>query len=242
MEFKSRLSAPSNTEYYRKNNPFYPKYSMFKNNGNCTDYAYYRFKEEQEIDKCSLPTSNAESWMKNNKVYKTGMTAKLGAIAVWSKGIIGNGKDGSGHVAVVEGIYPDGSILTSNSGYNSRLFYLKRINKGYYMFGYRFLGFIYPSVEFSSPWESGKYKLLKSKAIRNTHELTNNILKVKQIGLINRVKLTSNKPNDNAFYKAGTVVNVKSIYKDSVGRIWGQLNGAWIVLCNKDGTIQANKV
>lgn len=242
MEFKERYTAPTNTEAYRTNNPFYPKFSMFKNNGNCTDYAYYRFKEAQGIYSCDLPTSNAENWIVYNTKYKEGRTAKIGAVIVWSKGKLHDGKDGAGHVGFVERVNPDGSIVVSESGYRSFLWRRHIYNKNYSKFGYAFQGFIYPEVEFNDSWSAGEYKLLKSKAIRNSHEITNNILKVKQIGAKNKKNLTSNNPNSAAYYKAGTILNVKSIYKESNGRIWGELTGAWIVLCNKDGSKQAIKI
>lgn len=246
MEFKERLAAPSNTNkyYIHTSAGGYNKCIKIKENScipNCVGYAYGRFMECQGLTTCELPTCNAESWIRRNTAYKTGMTPKLGAVAVYAKGIVGNSSDGAGHVCSVEHIYSDGSILTSNSAYGSTKFYTKKIPKGYALKGYKFLGFIYPDTDFEESWTAGKYKLLKAKAIRGTHDLGNNILKVSQIGLIYRWKLTSSNSKDNAFYKAGTIVNVKSIYKDAEGRIWGQLNGAWIVLCNKDGTKQAIK-
>lgn len=247
MEFKKRTEAPSasNKYYISTSNGGYNKCIIIKNGScipNCVGYAYGRFMEEQGITKCNLPTCNAESWINRNTSYKTGSTAKLGAVIVWGKGKVGNGSDGAGHVGVVEEIYSDGSFLTSNSAYGSTRFYTKKINKNCKLSGYTFLGFIYPDATFETEWTAGKYKLLYNKAIRNTHYLGNNILKVSQIGLLNRSKLTSNNKNDNAYYKAGTIINVKSIYRDSTSRVWGQLNGAWIVLCNKDGSEQAVKV
>ena len=44
---------------------------------------------------------------------------------VWSKGKLHDGADGCGHVAIVEQINADGSIITSDSGYNSISFYTK---------------------------------------------------------------------------------------------------------------------
>lgn len=90
-------------------------------------------------------------------------------------------------------------------------------------------------------WIVGKYKLLVSKAIRTSHELKNNIVKVGNC--MNSVKpnLTSTKATDNAYYKVGTDVNITEIYIDSTGRVWGKLQSCWIVLCNQDGTPQAKK-
>ena len=43
-----------------------------------------------------------------------------------AKGTVGNSADGAGHVAIVESINADGSILTSESGYNHRVFYMTK--------------------------------------------------------------------------------------------------------------------
>lgn len=93
-----------------------------------------------------------------------------------------------------------------------------------------------------SKFEIGKYILLNSKAIRTNHTISNNIVKVKQCKSSVKPKLTSNKPNDKAFFKVGVEVNITEIYEDSVHRIWGKLENCWIVLCNKDGTPQAKMV
>lgn len=157
MKFIERTTAPEDTNKYYINTSKggYNKCIIINTkNGlcipNCTGFAYGRFMEEQGITNCSLPTSNAETWIKNNTKYKTGSIPKLGAVAIWSKGIIGNGKDGAGHDAIVERIYSDGSFLTSNSAYKSTKFYTKKINKYKFMLGYKFQGFIYPDVEFET--------------------------------------------------------------------------------------------
>lgn len=38
---------------------------------------------------------------------------------VWSKGKVGNGTDGAGHVAVVEIMYNNESVITSESGWGA---------------------------------------------------------------------------------------------------------------------------
>ncbi|MBQ6817036.1 MAG: M23 family metallopeptidase [Bacilli bacterium] len=96
-----------------------------------------------------------------------------------------------------------------------------------------------PSVNI---WEIGKYKLLVSKAIRDTHELINNIVKVKQCMSSVKPNLTSSNPNDDAYYKVGTEVIITEIYVDKTTRVWGKLKNCWIVLCNKDGSHQAKKI
>ena len=75
----------------------------------------------------------------------TGDTPKLGAIAVWG----GGGK----HVAIVEQIQSDGSIITSESGYGCKNpFWTMHRYKGGGNWGadakYKFLGFVYnPATE-----------------------------------------------------------------------------------------------
>ena len=80
--------------------------------------------------------------------YERGKTPRLGAVICWRKGQAQNGNDGAGHVAIVEEIYDDGSILTSNSAYGGTRFYMKKIRPPYSLGGtYTFQGFIYnPAV------------------------------------------------------------------------------------------------
>lgn len=144
-KFEKRLTAPNkNNKYYYSDNIFYKcGYGM----PNCTCYAWGRFYELTGKTP-KLCTANAENWYKYKDGYARGKTPKLGAVIVWSKGVIGKSSDGAGHVAVVEEIYSDGSILTSNSAWNSTNFYTKKIPNTYKLNGYKFEGFIYPPVEF----------------------------------------------------------------------------------------------
>lgn len=157
MKFVKRITAPSKTDkYYGKHDPFINSgFGMFQNNGNCTDYAYCRFRECQEDINASnkLPTSNAETWYKKVKdsgAYKVGKEPKVGSIAVYGKGKIGVGSDGAGHVCIVEEVYPDGSFLTSNSAWDKTLFYTKKIGANKELSGFSLEGFIYPNVEFEN--------------------------------------------------------------------------------------------
>ena len=61
-----------------------------------------------------------------------------------------NIKDGYGHVACVERINADGSIVTSNSAYEGSRFYIKTLKvPNYYLSdAHIFQGFIYPDIEF----------------------------------------------------------------------------------------------
>lgn len=146
--FEKRLIAPNKSDiHYYNDNIFYKcGYGM----PNCTAYVWGRWYELLGI-KPKVYTGNAENWFPKGTSYdgyERGQSPKLGAIACWRKGQAGNDKDGAGHVAIVEEIYADGSILTSNSGYKASLFYTKKIAKGYALSGYAFQGFIYLPIKF----------------------------------------------------------------------------------------------
>ena len=120
---------------------------------NCVGYAYGRFNEIGEYGCCKyLWPTNAENFMEHAKDLEIGMTPKLGACMVWRKGATLSGSDGAGHVAIVEKILSDSTIVTSESGYGSRNpFWTQTRHKGNGNWGagsgYTFLGFIYnPAV------------------------------------------------------------------------------------------------
>lgn len=111
------MSDPSKAhpEYYTE----YPK-------GNCTWYAWGRYKELCGVE-ISTEWGNATNWFgrAQKAEYPTGQTPKKGAIACWTSTAWGNQE---GHVAIVEEVLSDGSIRVSqyNRGYS----------KGYkFMFG-----------------------------------------------------------------------------------------------------------
>lgn len=168
MKFSPRLSCPSrDNKYYNSNiNPFVSAgYGMFQNNGNCTAYAYGRFMEEANWGSCRLSTGNAEEWYpKTSDGYSRGQTPKLGAVICWE----GVGSK-AGHVAVVEQINSDGSILTSNSAWQGGLFYMKTLYPPYYYMGdlYKFQGFIYnPDIE-DTPVPDLKERIKEFQAVLN---------------------------------------------------------------------------
>ena len=144
-DFVQRTTAPATSErFYYADNPFYKAgYGM----PNCTCYAFGRFWELSGTYP-SLSLGDAEKWYNYNDGYKRGQTPKLGAVIVWSVGDPTTGNDGSGHVAIVEQINADGSIVTSNSAWGGTLFYRQTVAKGYQKSGYKFLGFIYNPVNF----------------------------------------------------------------------------------------------
>ena len=137
-DYKPRLSAPEkgNKYYIRKANGGYSPCIQGKPTtpgtnvlANCVGYAVGRFNEIGDYKECKyLGNTNAENFV--TLARKQGLTVTqeptLGGCMVWAKGKVGDGKDGAGHVAIVETINADGSIITSDSGYNSISFYTKK--------------------------------------------------------------------------------------------------------------------
>ena len=109
---------------------------------NCVGYAWGMLLKQNGAH--SLPRVNAERWYSWSHGYKTGQDPKVGAVACWKKGnVTAKGEDGAGHVAVVEEVYKDGSILISASDYGGKRWYQKKLEKGYKLKGLDFQGFIY---------------------------------------------------------------------------------------------------
>lgn len=149
-EFVERTMAPnsSNRAFYA-DNPFYQSGFGLPN---CTCYAWGRFWELTGGDKPKLSLSDAENWYGHPDGYVRGKVPKLGAVACWRKGQAGVNSDGAGHVAIVEAITADGSIITSESGWgaSSTFWRTTRPNDGNWGSGsaYVFQGFIYNPVDF----------------------------------------------------------------------------------------------
>ena len=129
MAFTPRLTRPEkgNKYYIRKDaggystailgNPTDPDCNVLSN---CVGYACGRFHEIAGDTTFSLiDPINAENMYANGIQHglKTSQSPQLGAIIVWQKGPTLSYKDGAGHVAIVEKINDDGSIVTSESGY-----------------------------------------------------------------------------------------------------------------------------
>lgn len=122
MAFQARYydtGIYNNPKWYSQN-PFYTNWGHPHSDKNldwglpnCTCYVYGRFWELQGLECTDLPSYNAEDWWNNFPArYVKSQTPQLGAIACWYGP--GNYK---GHVAIVEHIYENGDIMTSNSGY-----------------------------------------------------------------------------------------------------------------------------
>lgn len=119
---------------------------------NCVGYAYGRVNEILGDSKMSiLEPRNAETWVEiakkqGHKIYQS---PKPGDVICWAKGNAKTSSDGAGHVAVVEKVYSDAMILTSESGWKAaKPFWTQVRNKGNGNWGqnstYTFLGFIRP--------------------------------------------------------------------------------------------------
>lgn len=112
---------------------------------NCVGYAWGRAYEILG-KRPALSKANAEDWYGNTADgYERSQAPRVGSIICWRRGRLWDSSDGAGHVAVVEAVYSDGSILTSNSNYKGTRFYTKKIAPPYNPYGgnFAFQGFIY---------------------------------------------------------------------------------------------------
>lgn len=137
---KIRTKCPKNNKYYIRmvtgglNGAVagYPTQPYANVLDNCVGYANGRYNEsinDPELKGIVKPfkyqlTCNAENFIESAKRQglKISSTPIEGGIMVWQKGrTLGDG-DGAGHVAFVERVYDDGTILTSESGWASWAF------------------------------------------------------------------------------------------------------------------------
>ena len=174
--FKPRLTKPeAGNKYYNRissggysgaiqGNPVCQGLDVL---ANCVGYAAGRFNEiiGKEMFVYFKYPPNAEDFYDTGvkEGLKVGQAPKLGAIIVWAKGKTWTASDGAGHVAVVEKINTDGSIITSESGYGCKNpFWTSHREKGSGNWGcgteYRFLGFVYQPEDTPSPIPSGLIK------------------------------------------------------------------------------------
>lgn len=154
MKYVKRLTEPSATDknWIHMSKGGYNKCILIKGNSclpNCTGYAWGRWRELLGKDH-NLSVNQAEVWFKKNDGYERGQTPKLGAVICYAKGDPNNYKDGAGHVAIVEEIKDDGSIIIGQSGSNStKKFWTQTLKPPYsYGTGYTLQGFIYIPLEF----------------------------------------------------------------------------------------------
>lgn len=147
--FVPRLNANGIQGNYRwySENPFYQSgYGM----PNCTAYCWGRWYEIQGVAP-NLPLGDANSWFPTavSMGKKTGQTPQLGAILCTYYPV-------GGHVAVVEIINADGSIVVSNSGWGSTYFWTETLYPPNYIAdwcpsGSYLHGFIYLDITPISP-------------------------------------------------------------------------------------------
>lgn len=122
---------------------------------NCVGYASGRFNEiineARETSGCTYKylNCNAEWFIERAQQagLQIGSTPRVGAIMCWQKGTVDGGGDGAGHVAIVERVYSNSSIYTSESGYGSTAFWNQNRSNSNGRWGigsgYSFRGFIY---------------------------------------------------------------------------------------------------
>lgn len=179
---KKRLTQPKNNKYYIRqvsgglNGAVAGKPTVSGANVlcNCVGYANGRFNEAQndpelkgiyKAFKYQL-VCNAENFIESAKRQGLKISSKpvLGGIMVWQKGNTLGGGDGAGHVAFVEEVYDDGTILTSESGWNAWAFKTVRRNntngRWSQAAGYKFRGcIINPAIKAETtpaPKDDGK--------------------------------------------------------------------------------------
>lgn len=92
---------------------------------NCVGYACGRFNEIIGSMKYPTLNCNAENFIERAKSLGLEVVnyPVLGGIMVMQKGKTLSGKDGAGHVFIVEDIYDSNTIYTSESGYNNKAFW-----------------------------------------------------------------------------------------------------------------------
>lgn len=153
--YRPRLTAPArgdrNWKHYTAGGHNY----CIKINGdetlpNCVGYAWGRWRELLGSFH-QLSRANAEDWYGRKDGYARGKTPKVGAVMCWRQGQLGTHKDGAGHVAIVEKVNQNGSVLISNSDYKGSRFYTRTIPAPYNIgSSFTFQGFIYPPVNYKN--------------------------------------------------------------------------------------------
>ena len=128
---------------------------------NCTGYVHGRWMElanqPYDYDPSILPWGNASTYYENSSLEK-GQDPRLGACMVWGVG--------AGHVAIVEEIIDNDTVVTSESDYGDKqhggtVFVTRTRRRGWnwgYYSGYSraFLGFLYhPNIAPPSPPKYG---------------------------------------------------------------------------------------
>ena len=163
MAFTPRLSSAGmqgNPWWYSADNIFYAAgYGL----PNCTCYSYGRYAEARG-DWADLPSGNGGDWYDAATGFQRGPTPALGSVICYTS----PSGQWDGHVAIVEQINQDGSIVTSNSAYNGTYFWTATVRpeNGYLEAwmappnrDYVCQGFIYNDIE-PVPGEWGPWTLV----------------------------------------------------------------------------------
>ena len=125
MPFTPRLDdtgMAGNPWWYSSGNIFYAAgYGL----PNCTCYAYGRYAEVRNAFD-NLPSGDAGDWYNNATSFQRGTLPQLGSVICYTS------PSGTfpGHVAIVEQINLDGTIVTSNSGYGGPYFWTANVGPG----------------------------------------------------------------------------------------------------------------
>lgn len=236
MKYEPRLTSPSlNNKYYLKKgkvNGGLNECLEIKNGEctpNCVGYAWGRSYEITK-NRPTLCRGNAENWFGFKDGYKRGQEPKLGAIICWRKGQVGNASDGAGHVAIVEEIRSDGSIVTSNSAYRGSRFYTKILKKPYNFGSYVFQGFIYQPIEFDE-FDEVEYVVRKNYTLQanikvRTGPGTNYEWKNRSDITVDGKKHSLNQTK--ATLIKGTQVTLLECKVINEKEIWGRIPSGWI--------------
>ena len=246
MIFYQRNVRPLETnKYYNKPKAFSdPSLDMWVLGGNCTDYAWCRYREAAQDMNASknLPTSAANRWFTDakKKGFKTGQKPKLGAIACFKN-----------HVAFVES-FNDKQQTLSAGGYTKLkatryIFKLKTIGIGATWNGKQFYGYIYPEFNYEEDLPiKGDYKVLSPRYVRKGAGTEYDIKKVKECSktVRNNPKeyCTSTNQNAKAQFKSGTTITISKVVKAKNGSIWGLCPSGWVCLISSKGTMYCSKV
>ena len=168
--FTPRLSLPEkgNKYYNTVSNGGYstcivgqPTQDGLNTLSNCVGWAIDRFNEIVNANKfayLNYPPNGEDVYARAIKDgLEVSQEPSYGAIICFAKGKTGYSADGAGHVGVVEQMYDDGTIVTSESGYKaSKPFWTTKRNNSDGNWGsagkYTFLGFVknpklYPKPE-----------------------------------------------------------------------------------------------
>lgn len=243
MLFIERNSQPlRNNQYYNKPKAYSsPELDMWVLGGNCTDYAWCRYREAAQDMNASkkLPTSSAKRFWDDavKKGLKHGSEPKIGSIACFE-----------GHLAFVENVYGD-KVRYSASGYTKLaitryLFKIKTLNKGASWNGKKLQGYIYPNVEFEEdlPKDKCNYEVISPRYVRVGAGTEYRIKKVSELTKDGQKHCTNTKKTAKAQYKSGTIFTNQKTVKATNGSIWAKTPSGYVCLVSSKGTIYCKKV